>query len=701
MYHHVSLDEPSEFCSDALQQKTILLPDECMQPGSNTSAFEVGECLAKKCRADITTDSGTCGEEIDTCCSVEEYQVESINCTNYELDIFVVKSCSCASCTPLEVKISGVATGLENGTPVKFATVYLNGDIKVRTTIVGSFEFMVNSTRSRWTITIEDDIYKLFLPASKVVEIFDDFNGLIIVEIKMIKASDPVEIDSAIDNMLMAGSSGSNVSNVLFEIPAHAFCYRNGSKYTGTVEARLTYLDPLNTSIIEHIPGSFQYVDDEGLTGDLISMGVFNLYFEDTSGQPIVLNQVVDAYIPVENGEKGTYEDFKLWTLNSQTGVWEHEGEYTDRRRKRRQTDNVWVGALADVSEQKWYNYDKVNRLSDNLCYFKIRLFKDKKQAVPIDYPSNGITVSTNIIRGRTLHTIAHYVYSPTSKCLNAPCDHENGFITGKTSIQLLSAGKPHPSTGIKYSISSDETVLTVQLISSVDGPFHSTKDLCASAPVDKSYLSFSYGITNYEWKFIDFPRQCDDKISKMNPLIRQRFWYPRSLHFNDKYSACFVNIKIQFRSGKDIHKGEMKLRAFSYGGYGSKIYGKILGIHESDVQGSQTYCLEYRCSGYIDTCNYSVCDKTIVRIILEYPKNILRCYVDESANGLENAYTYNHQNSDYTYFQFSAPHEEFGTNAGIHFETKVPAGNLENVKDDLKDECLDNSHYAVKFYCE
>ncbi|XP_060602697.1 cartilage intermediate layer protein 1-like [Ruditapes philippinarum] len=360
---------PNEFCNDALKLKPLQLPDDCVQQNTNSTTYELHECSGVPCRNYTSTGKQNCRDEDNFCCAIKDFQIVTVDCSDYVLELVDAQSCECDVCKVSEMTVLGTAKGQQDGTPVKFGTVYVNGEIKSYTTDQGFFEFSIEPLVSKIILIIKDNIFNEFLPAVRIIELSDGLSDILKVEVKMMRAAEPIKINSSVENMLQAGSSSeSNSSNILLSVPANAFYFENGSQFFGIVEARLTFLDPSNTSVFDDMPGEFEYIDEEGNSGGLISLGVFNLYFEDISGNPLIMNKVIDAYMPQDVDESGTSGDFKLWTLSPQTGIWELEKDSGEITRKRRSHGNAyaWVGALADVSKQTWYNYDKVYKLANS-----------------------------------------------------------------------------------------------------------------------------------------------------------------------------------------------------------------------------------------------------------------------------------------------------------------------------------------------
>lgn len=239
--------------------------------------------------------------------------------------------------------------------------------------------------------------------------------------------------------------------------------------------------------------------------------------------------------------------------------------------------------------------------------------------------------------------------------------------------------GDPYPKSGSSYSISTDERVLTVRLSSSADGPFYQTNSQCSASDSD-SHLRFFYRIHNLEWKFF-YKSNCDPSI---RDYLRRRAWYPQLS--GNLYRVCFVKVKVEIVEATEITVNEIKIRVFSYGGTSEHIKDKILGIHEATMEESKkSYCIEYKCSGIIDSCNPLLDDQTKVNVILEYPSRKGICKVNEIAKEQADIYG-NTQCQSNGQFSFNAKIDDGDSEKGIY------SGVRRNI--------ADAKRYA-KAYCE
>ncbi|XP_053392461.1 cartilage intermediate layer protein 1-like isoform X2 [Mercenaria mercenaria] len=639
-------EESNDFCADALQQKTVALPDDCVQARTNTATYEVGECISKSCRENSTTDFGTCREDVSSCCTIGEAVLETVQCSGYELELVVIKSCSCAACSSNSLTISGTALGVEDGSPLKYGEVWVNGIFTTYTSITGDFSFVVSKTSPKVIINLKDTYFRQFLPAIKSVEVNDEMSGVLRVDIGMIQAVEPVEIDSSTENTLVAGASSDNTTTpiVQISIPANAFYYQDGTQYNGTVEASLTFLDPTNTSVLSNIPGTFEIVNEEGQTANLASLAVFNLYFEDSSGQPLILDEVVDLYLPLELGESVTDQDIKLWRMNTETGIWEYVTPGSGTRRRKRQNTALWIGEIdwSSVTDQDWYNYDYVYTLTDRPCYFKVRLFTDQQFTAQVPNPERYIEVDYHILKDSTLLTISDYLYYPENECINAVCEDDNAYISlyyyGRNGYDSLYAGPPEiGSSSHYYEIMDNDKVLKIQMSSSNNGPFYNDRTQCLASSSNNYHLKYHYGMTSEAFTYMKTFTFSPSLGIPESIRISQRTWYPdRSF---EGYRVCFMKVRLLFEDGLFLSPGQyIKLKATSYGGTNDEIKDFILGIREHDVTNvteNSSICIEYKCSGTIDPMFDEQSDYTRVVLTLVYPTSEMECNVTGEADFL------------------------------------------------------------------
>ncbi|XP_060561874.1 cartilage intermediate layer protein 1-like [Ruditapes philippinarum] len=631
----------NDFCIDALQQKTIALPDDCVQPRTNTATYNVGECISKGCRENTTSESNVCHEDITSCCTIGDADLEKVQCSDYELDVIVIRSCSCGACASTSLTVFGTALGLEDGSPLRYGEVFVNGVYKTFTSNTGTFSFVATKDSPRITLNLRDVYLKQFLPAVKVIEINDKMNGNLRVKINMIRTVKPIEIESTTENTLIAGASASKPI-VQVSIPANAFYYQNGTKFEGTVQASFAFVDPTNISTFNNIPGSFEIVNQEGERAELASQAIFNLFFEDLSGNPLILDDVIDLYLPLESGENVQDRDVKLWRLNTKTGIWEYITQGPGKRRRKRQESARWIGEIdwSIISGNEWLNYDYVYDITDNPCYFKIRLFQDETMYSSIVNPEKQIEVTYHILRDNktTLRTISDYIYYPESDCVIGICENETAYITlhyyGRKGYDVLFAGKPELGQSNQYfELMDNNKTLKLQMSSKSIGPFYDGYSRCSATGKDENHLRYHYGETSEVFTYNKFFSPTQGNIENQI-LISQRTWFPKR---QEGYRVCFVKVRILVEI-EYLSPGQfIKLRATSKGGTNENTHNFTFGIREYKIQNLTdiSLCVEYKCSGTIDPVFQEMDDFTKIELKLFYPESEMTSSVTQEADFL------------------------------------------------------------------
>ena len=116
------------------------MPEACVQPGRDTTLYEVGDCASKTCRQVNANGTEQCRDSSKSCCIPSKIETKSVNCTDYVIELVVVKACSCGSCESTQyVYVSGNVVSAESGSPVAYAEVWLNGDLLDYADDIGSF----------------------------------------------------------------------------------------------------------------------------------------------------------------------------------------------------------------------------------------------------------------------------------------------------------------------------------------------------------------------------------------------------------------------------------------------------------------------------------------------------------------------------------------------------------------------------------
>ena len=643
-------DSQDDFCEDALQQKQVKLPEDCAQPGRNTTLYEVGDCASKPCRQANKSAAEQCRDSSQSCCTPSQFETKLVNCTGYEVELIVIKACSCGSCdTTSSVQVSGKVISARSGSPVHHAEVWLNGELETHTNYTGSFYVTVTDSIGTAVFTIKDAYNNTYLDTTKVVEITNGMDGTISVIIQMLEPSDPVIIDSSTEAVLSVGRTQNESGNpvVLLRVPANSFYRNDGSAYTGMVSSSVTFIDPTDDTIQDAIPGVFQFVDEEGATADLESKGLFTLQFQDDEGNALYVDGAIDVSFPDQPAE-----NFTLWKLNAVSGLWEPLIPSVQAyKRKRRQANNR-IGVI-DISRVPLFNtvttYLNVDRRfslssSERWCYFKGRIYKDLSLSEEIINDNAAYSIKFKRFESWgyvSFRSVYRFVWALRWFCLGVPCGNYVGQISLNSpylyymyygrNYQKIKAAQPKSRYNIlTYELSESSTTIGVSMVASYYGPFYTSAYTCAASNIAQSHLRFYKPWTPdiYTARYFS-PGGLPFGV---NRRLMDTVWYPKrgSLHM-----ICLMKIKITFTKSLLPSETPLKFHVYSFGGDHPDIKGFLFGIREYDVDISRTtqyVCAEYKCSGNLEQSNEK--DYTLVKIAL-VSWSLYRCQVQDISGNI------------------------------------------------------------------
>lgn len=143
-----------------------------------------------------------------------------------------------------------------------------------------------------------------------------------------------------------------SVGAMKVEISASTVVKKDGSAYSGTVNADMLYLDPNNESFNEMMPGGdLAGIRSDNSESQLISYGMVEVSLTDDGGNALQLKKEGASVMtfPIPAGmESNPPETIPLWYFNEEAGIWVEEGVA-------RLEGNVYVGEVAHFS---WHNLD-------------------------------------------------------------------------------------------------------------------------------------------------------------------------------------------------------------------------------------------------------------------------------------------------------------------------------------------------------
>ena len=633
-------DTEDEFCIDALQQKKINLPSNCVQPGKGSTLYEVGDCMSKTCRQEDANETRQCSDSSKSCCVPSRFETKSINCSDYELQLIIVKACACGTCNEPSIQISGKVLSAKSGSTIQYAEVWLNGEFETFTSGSGSFYASLTKSVDKAVVTVKDT-YNKYLETTKVIRIASGMGGAISVTIQMLEKSNPVIIDPTIDSVLtMETTKNASAGPVsLLDIPADSFYRSDGTKFSGMVTSTVTFIDPTDDNVKDAVPGVFQFIDEEGTTMDLASKGLFNLQFEDENGESLYIDGIIQVRFP-ENYDS----NFTLWKLNKASGVWEPltPSIQTNKRKRRQSVYTIGEIDMAKVEFTNWFNIDKVVDTSDNVCYFKTRIYKDKDLSEEKTYSDYGYyEMELRRVQDNTLET--YWGDFPHYTCFAAPCENYIGYVKLFKYSYILSnyldfiAAEPLMTRDpLTYTLVEEESTIGIIMQSSEFGPFYTDEAVCEASEIDKSHLRFRIPASPEFFTAQEVSPTPTRDLRPNSPEFKEmqkKAWYPNR---KSVFSACFIKFKVDVQMS-DSTDSTLKFYVLSFGLQGllSEVWHFLFGIREFEVDiasGSGFYCIEYKCSGTLE--DTEMIDYTRVRIAL-LSSTPYRCQIQELKDSL------------------------------------------------------------------
>ena len=713
-------DDEDGFCEDALQEKQIKLPEVCSQPGRNTTVYEVGDCASKTCRQANSNATEQCRDSSKSCCYPSQIETKTVNCTDYEIELIVIKACSCGSCdSTTSVQVSGKVISANSGSPVEYAEIWLNGELEDWASDTGSFYITVADSIGKAVFTIKDVYRNTYLDTTKVVEISNGVSGTISITIQMIEMADPVTIDSTIEAVLSLDRTQNDSSSpvALIKVPANAFYKNDGSAYTGMVSSFVTFIDPTDDNVRDAIPGVFQLIDEDGSTIDLESKGMFNLQFQDDEGGDLYVEGLIEVSFPDQAAD-----NFTLWMLNTESGLWESlDPTVQGYSRKRRQTayraDRV-IGEIdmSAVQRRRWINIDKMIRYytSGHRCYYKSRLYKDESLSEEVmndnaKYRTNYRVVSDNTLV--TLYNGFYYDWQLRNYCFYAACNNKVGYISletyhvivGGNSYKLIASQPLITDHNLQYKILDGGVTIGAVMASSSNGPFYRNRYTCQASNINQSHFRFhkSSTLDIYTARYFS----PGGPPFGENRKIMDTVWYPKreSLHM-----ICLMKVKITFNKSALSPETSLKFHVFSFGGDHPDVKNFLFGIREYEVDITETTqytCAEYKCSGNLELSKKI--DYTRVKIALA-SRSSYSCQVQDISTNIVNYSLNDHLRNPawlqrVQYAEAYVP-DIYGSSWGI-YEAHTPSRDLAKARNKVNDECLRaynlrNEGASVHFHC-
>ncbi|CAB1435800.1 unnamed protein product [Pleuronectes platessa] len=622
-------------CNPKPQSHLIRLPHDCYQNSTDSLYYDVGKCPSSTCSGKL--DNGIrCKDKVAYCCGVENMEKRQITCQGYQLPTMVVTECSCQKCVETKSIVHGRAIAADNGEPMRFGHIFMNGVRISRTGYKGTFSIQVSPDTERLVLTFVDNMQK-FVNSTK----------------------------------------------------------ENGEAFTGNVHASITFLDPRDVSTAAAAQSDLNFVGSEGDTLPLRTYGMFSVDFRgEENNEPLNAGEVKVFLDSAQVKMSEHLNTMKLWSLNPDTGLWEEEGslQVEKKRRGKREERTFLIGNM-EIRERRLFNLDVPE---NRRCYVKVRAFRSDRFMTSEQV--EGVVVSLINMEPtagyssnpRAWGRFDSVITGSNGACLPAFCDEQkadaySAYVMANLGGEELEAvpsapklnpnliGVPQPYLDkLNYRRTDHEDPRIKKTAFSINvakpspnaaeegnGPvyqFEKLKD-CEEAPFSAAHFRFSR-VEGDRYDYNTVPFNEDDPMSWTEDYLS---WWPKPM----EYRACYVKVKI-------TSPHEINVRSRNMGGTHPKTVGQLYGLRDTrsirdmDQNTVSAVCLEFKCSGML--YDQERVDRTLVKVI---PQGSCK---RDLVNPMLQEYLVNHLplavNNDTNEFTMLAPLDPLGHNYGIYTVT-------------------------------
>ncbi|XP_049573861.1 cartilage intermediate layer protein 1 [Syngnathus scovelli] len=682
----------SQSCNPKPESHLIRLPHDCYQNSTNSFYHDVGKCPTSNCVGQL--DNGIrCKDKVAYCCGVEKMEERHLTCQGYQLPTMVVTQCGCQKCVDTKAIVHGRAVAADNGEPMRFGHIFMNGIRISRTGYKGTFTIHVPADTERLVLTFVDNMNK-FINTTKVLP-FNTKGGAVYHEIKLTRKKVPVTISSLETNTLELGGKEGQEPMAHIQIPPNSFYKENGEVFVGDVNASITFLDPRDVSTAAAAQSDLNFVGSEGDTLPLRTYGMFSVDFRGgETNEPLNAGEVK---VFLDSSQVTMLEhlgNMKLWSLNPDTGLWEEEGslEVEKKSRGKREERTFLIGNM-EIRERRLFNLDVPE---NRRCYVKVRAFRSER-FMPSEQVEGVVVSLINMeptagysTNPRAWGRFDSVITGPNGACLPAFCDEQKAdayfaYVMANLGGEELEAvhsspklnpnliGVPQPYLNrLNYRRTDHDnprlkkTAFSINLAKpspntaeEANGPVYAFEKLkeCEEAPFSAAHFRFSR-VEGDRYDYNTVPFNEDDPMSWTEDYLS---WWPKPM----EYRACYIKVKIN-------SPHEINVRSHNMGGTHPKTVGQLYGlrdirsIRDMDQTAVSAVCLEFKCSGML--YDQERVDRTLVKVI---PQG--SCKKDH-VNPLLQEYLVNHLplavNNDTNEFIMLAPLDPLGHNYGIYTVT-------------------------------
>ncbi|KAG5848797.1 hypothetical protein ANANG_G00103240 [Anguilla anguilla] len=679
-------------CNPKPDSHLIRLPHDCYQNKSSSFYYDVGKCPVATC----TGHQGNgirCEDSVSYCCGVSKMEERQISCQGYQLPTMVVTQCGCKKCVDTKAVVRGRALAADNGEPMRFGHIFMNGVRISRTGYKGTFSIQVPHDVDRLVLTFVDHMQK-FVNTTKVLP-FNKKGGAIYHEVRLLRKKPPVMLQSTETNTLLLGEVADQDPMAMIQIPPNSFFRGNGEVFTGNVKASVTFLDPRDISTATAAQSDLNYVGEEGDVLPLRTYGMFSVDFRDEEAdEPLNVGEVKVLLDAAQVKMPEHLSSMKLWSLNPDTGLWEEEGDFhTEKKQRGKREERTFLIGNMEIRERRLFNLDVPE---NRRCYVKVRAFRSDR-FMPSEQVEGVVVTLINMeptpgysSNPRSWGRFDSVITGPNGACLPAFCDDQkvdaySAYVMANMGGEELEAapsapkfnpntiGVPQPYLGkLNYRRTDHEDSKVKKTAFSInvakpgpntaeegDGPIYSFDNLkkCEEAPFSDGHFRF-YRVEGDRYDYNTVPFNEDDPMSWTEDYLS---WWPKPM----EYRACYIKVKIN-------GPHEINVRSRNMGGTHPRTVGQLYGIRDArsirdmDKSSISAVCLEFKCSGML--YDQDRVDRTLVKVI---PQGSCR---RDRVDSMLQEYLVNHLplavNNDTNEFTMLAPLDPLGHNYGIYTVT-------------------------------
>ncbi|XP_078054678.1 cartilage intermediate layer protein 1 [Mustelus asterias] len=679
-------------CNSEPLKHLIKLPENCFQKATNSFYYNVRKCPNSRCARDLNFDL-RCKDSTSYCCAVKRMKDVEIRCQGYTLPVKVVASCGCKKCLEPKVLIRGRAVAADNGEPLRFGQIFVGNERVGLTGYKGTFTVQVPPETERLVVQFIDRTNK-FVDTIKVFP-FDRKSGAVYFEVKLLRKSKPIEVDSTKGITIPLGEMEGKDTIGKLEIAPNSFRRSNGESYRGKVKASVTFLDPRNITLATTASSDLNFVDEEGDVLPLRTYGMFSADFREESSNEALEASSVTVYLDTASVKMPEHvEQMRLWSLNPNTGFWEEESLFHIEKRKRnKREERTFLIGNMEIRERRLFNLDVPEA---RRCYVKVRAYMSEK-FLPGEQLEGVVVTLINLepLPGYTANPRAwgrfdSVITGPNGACLPAFCDAARpdaytAYVTAALGPEELEAAASSPKMNpniigvsqpflgkLDYRRTDHEdvqlkkTAFKINLakpnannIDETNGPIYAYQNIrdCENAPVSANHFRF-YKVEKDKYEYNVVPFEENDLTSWTGDYLS---WWPNPQEFR----ACYIKVKVHGPL-------EVMVRSRNSGSTHPDTTGQLYGIR--DVRSVRDMinhnvsaaCLEFKCGGML--FDQSSVDRTLVTVI---PQGNCR---RTGINNLLQEYLRRHPplavNNDTAAFSMLAPVDPLGHNYGIYTVT-------------------------------